>query len=137
MRDKRTLTESDITKHTWGFEWDDVSEAAKEMRREQFGPDKDRTDSERFCFQCGEIHTVADKKFLQFCPYCGENYATSRRAKEHLAYVIDVVWPIWNEEQRAEFKRMVKRLRLVSPEFRQMWERTANQAAMDRRFKNG
>jgi hypothetical protein len=137
MRDKRELSESDINIHTWGFEWDDIGEAAKEMRRDVFGPDKDRSDSERFCFNCGEIHMVVDKKWLQFCPYCGNNYATSRRSKEHLAYVIDEVWELWSENQRVSFKRMIKRLRSISPEFRQMWERNANQAAMDRRFSNG
>jgi hypothetical protein len=134
MREKRQLTESDITMHTWGFEWDDVAEAAKEMRREVFGPDRDRPDEESFCFQCGEIHSVVDKKYSQYCPYCGENYATSRSSKEHLAYVIDEVWPLWSLGQQDEFKRMIKRLRSVSPVFRGMWEKTTNRAAMDRRW---
>lgn len=121
-------------KDVWGFEWDDPDKAAKEMREEQFGPDREVVFSERFCFECGEIE---DTKITACCPFCGEDYTESLKAKKFMAYNIDVAWPLMNRMERDKFKVMVKKLRSVSPEFRAMWQKQADQAAMDRRYANG
>jgi hypothetical protein len=42
-----------------------------------------------------------------------------------------------NEEERKRFKKVMKILRSVSPEFRQMWKKEADQAALNRRYENG
>jgi hypothetical protein len=116
----------------WGFEWDDPIKAAKEMEREQFG--KENGADYKFCFQCGEmVETVAGEKPTN-CSFCGQNYAQSEEAKRHLAQVIEIVWHLWSTQQQVDFKRMIKRLRLVSPEFRTMWEHEANKAALLRRY---
>ena len=116
----------------WGFEWDDPDKAAKEVEREVFGKETDS--GTKFCFECGEVaETVAGEKPAN-CSFCGQNYDLSEESKRALARIIDVVYPIWNGDQRKEFHRMVKRLRLVSPEFRAMWEHETNTAALLRRY---
>ena len=138
MRHKRQLTESDITKHTWGFEWDDVEKAAREIRESTFGPDRDVPASETFCFECGEIKSKDDFTVnSRWCPYCGYDYEESKLARKYMAANIDIAWPMMNAEERVRFKREIEALRLVSPEFRQMWKKEADQAALNRRYNNG
>jgi len=134
MREKRELSESDITKHTWGFEWDDIEKAAKEMRESTFGPDGDVPTSEKFCFECGES---SELKSAEWCEFCGYGYDESRKARQFMARHIDVAWPLMNVEERDSFKKVMKGLRLVSPEFRQMWKKEADQASLNRRYENG
>jgi ribosomal protein L37E len=115
----------------WGFEWDDIDKAAKEMRESTFGPDKDIPASEKFCFECGE---VSDRNDAVWCEFCGYSYEESRKARKYMAHYIDVAWKLMNVEERAAFKKVVKVLRSVSPEFRQMWQKEADQAALTRRY---
>jgi hypothetical protein len=115
----------------WGFEWDDPIKAAKEMRESTFGPDKDIPASERFCFNCGE---VSDLKEAVWCEFCGYGYEESKLARKFMALHVDVAWKLMNAEERASFKREMKVLRSVSPEFRQMWQKEADQGALDRRY---
>jgi hypothetical protein len=117
----------------WGFEWDDPDKAVKEMEREVFG--SERESDSKFCFECGELKENGNRKSqATYCPFCGQNYEKSEEAKRHLAQVIDIVWPLWSVQQQVDFKRMIKRLRAVSPEFRAMWEHEANHAALLRRY---
>lgn len=119
-------------KDVWGFEWDDIDKAEKEEREKVFGPDRDFVEGQRFCFECGEIHIAQEKLYLRHCPFCGWNYKEARKAKQVMAMTIDEAWPEMNREERDEFKRMVKRLRSVSPEFRAMWKKGADAAALKR-----
>ena len=134
MRDERQLSESDITKHTWGFEWDDIEKAVKEVSEEQFGSDNDIPGSEQFCYECGEINEVDENGKNNFCPYCGSDYGEAKEARRFLASVIDIVYPLWTPEVRVEYHSIMKVLRSVSPEFRAMWEKEANKAALARRY---
>jgi hypothetical protein len=119
----------------WGFEWDNIERAAKEMRESTFGPDKDIHGTEKFCFQCGESDTEENRVFpSEFCPFCGYSYEESKLARKFMALHVDVAWKLMNAEQRTSFKREVKALRSVSPEFRQMWQKEADQGALDRRY---
>jgi hypothetical protein len=138
MRDKRTLSESDITKHTWGFEWDDIEKAAKEMREETFGPDSDIPSDETLCFECGEVKSKDDfTGHSIWCEFCGYNFEESKLSRKYMAQNIDLGWQLMNEEERKRFKKVMKILRSVSPEFRQMWKKEADQAALNRRYENG
>jgi hypothetical protein len=131
LRGRRSFKEIRDTE-AWGFEWDDPNRAVREVEREVFGKE-DFSDS-KFCFECGEmVETVAGVK-PRNCSFCGQNYEKSEEAKRHLAQVIDIVWPMWSLQQQVDFKRMVKRLRSVSPEFRAMWEHETNTAALLRRY---
>jgi protein-arginine kinase activator protein McsA len=135
MRDKRQLTESDITKHTWGFEWDDVRKAARELEAEEFGTP---SVSQQHCWECGEIKSDEQNDgHLEYCPFCGTNYKEAKQSRRYLASVIDVVYPLWSAEERAEYHSVVKVLRSVNPEFRAMWEEETNKAALGRRYANG
>jgi hypothetical protein len=127
MKDKRQLSDKEL----WGFEWDDIEKAAKEMRESTFGPDRDIPPGEKFCFECGEI---SSEKVALYCIYCGYSYEGSRLARKYMAYNIDIAWPLMNAEQRAKYKQVMNNLRLVAPEFRQMWQKEADQAALDRRY---
>jgi len=138
IRDKRQLTERDITKHTWGFEWDDIEKAAKEMREQTFGPDNDVPSGETFCFECGEVKSKDDfTGHSIWCEFCGHNFEESKLARKYMAHYIDLAWKLMNEEERERFKREMGALRLVSPEFRQIWKKEADQAALNRRYNNG
>jgi hypothetical protein len=102
------------------------------MREASDGPDVDFPKNEVVCFSCAERmdNTIPST----YCPYCGMDYKESRKLKRHLASVIDEVYHTWDREEKDEYHRMVKRLRLVSPEFRAMWEKTTNAAALKRRY---
>jgi hypothetical protein len=116
----------------WGFEWDDINRAAKEMREAVYGTDIDFPKHSQVCFSCAERRDTAH--ITKYCPYCGKDYSESTRIKRHLASIIDEVYHTWDRETKDEYHRMVKRLRLVSPEFRAMWEQTTNGAALARRY---
>ena len=130
IRDKRELSESDITKHTWGFEWDDIKQAAKEIREETFGPDQDYRSGDQFCFNC----TEELGEYKGNCPHCGEDVLAALMAKMYLAENIDLAWPHMGEAERANYKIVMKRFRLVNPEFRAMWKHHADLAAAKRRL---
>lgn len=136
MREKRTLTESDITKHTWGFEWDDVKQAAGELSQEEFGPDLETPTEGQHCFECGEIRDDIHPK-SEWCLYCGANYAEAKESRRFLASVVDEVYQHWAIQLRLEYHYVIKTLRSVNPEFRAMWEEEANKAALKRRYGNG
>ena len=117
MRGKRQLSESDITKHTWGFEWDDIEKAAKEMREQTFGPDNDVPIGETFCFECGEVRSKDDfTGDADWCEFCGANYDAARMAKKFMAHNIDIGWDEMEDLERARFKKVIGKLRIVSPE---------------------
>lgn len=124
-------------KDVWGFEWDDPDKAAKEMREEQFGPDRDFVGPEQFCYVCAEIHTNDNDNMLKYCPFCGMEYKDAKEARRFLAKVIDDVYPSWSREERDEYHSIIKTLRSVSPEFRQMWQEECDLAALKRRLLNG
>jgi hypothetical protein len=128
VKEVKLMKDSEV----WGFEWDDPDKAAKEMEREVFGKEGDN--GTKFCFECAEMVEVVAGEKPANCFFCGQNYEKSEEAKRHLAQVIDIVWPLWSVQQQVDFKRMVRRLRSVSPEFRQMWEHEANTAALRRRY---
>ena len=130
---QKDLTDKDV----WGFEWDDIEEAVKETEQEMFGPETSRGNGERLCFQCGEINEIAQEGWLHTCEYCGADYQEARVAKIEMASVIDVAWPSIGDTERESFRRMQKRLRLISPEYREMWRKNANRAALLRRYAHG
>lgn len=121
----------------WGFEWDDPDKADKEMREEQFGPDRDISTDEQFCYSCAEVHEIDDYGRLTACPYCGSLYKDAKEARKFLARVIDDVYPGWTKEERWEYHYIIKGLRSVSPEFRKMWQEECDLAALKRRLANG
>ncbi len=54
-----------------------------------------------------------------------------------LARHIDDIWPHLTAEEKGEHKETMRRLRMCNPEFRQMWQTAADQAAPTRRYANG
>jgi ribosomal protein L37E len=127
VKEEKPMKDSEV----WGFEWDDIEQAAKEMRESTFGPDRDIPANEKFCFNCGE---TSDMKDAVWCEFCGYGYDESRKARKYMACYIDVAWKLMNEEEKFRFKRELKALRSVSPEFRQMWQKEADLAALKRRY---
>ena len=53
-----------------------------------------------------------------------------------LARHIDDIWPDLTDKEKAEHKKNMRVLRLYSPEFRKMWRKEANKAALKRRYTN-
>ena len=51
-----------------------------------------------------------------------------------LARHIDDIWPHLTAEEKGEHKETMRRLRMCSPEFRQVWRKQTNNTALKRRY---
>ena len=70
-------------------------------------------------------------------PYGRRKLMNFEQTLRQLTRHIDDIWPQMNEEEEADFRRMMKRSRPCNPEFRAMWKKEANNAALQRRYANG
>jgi predicted amidophosphoribosyltransferase len=84
------------------------------------------------CYTCGNDSEGSGK----FCPHCGSSKADAEQAFAILAEHIDDVYLHLDEETRDSYHHLMKRMRLVNPEFREMWYNLTTAAAY-RRAQHG